>query len=334
MRKVILIGLVLILAGTLAAQQPMNNDSIIKLIQAGLSEDLIVSTINASPAGYDTSVDGLIELKSAGVSEKVMAAIMAKTIGGTPAASATTAVATAPAQAQDGRPRIAILDITPAEGARTIGSFETVVDDSSYRDGYYYWRGRRYASVERYNEARASDVLRDLFTTEFLTQGAGRIRVMERSQLDAIRGEQDLGQSGEVDTATAVSMGKLAGVRYMVTGRITRFAQRGNNMSTGWGVGRIVGRATGSGLAGAVAGSVRVGNARFEGRLDMRIIDVETGEIVSVAFDEGTSGNVSFNIAGGGNNILYDDTIVSQVFEPIVRTITPKLISGLLSSAY
>ena len=53
----------------LVAQQSLNNDSIIKLVKAGLSDDLIVSTISASPGTYDTSADGLIALKSAGASD-------------------------------------------------------------------------------------------------------------------------------------------------------------------------------------------------------------------------------------------------------------------------
>jgi hypothetical protein len=60
------------------AQQAMNNDSIVKMVKAGLSDDLIVTTINASPGTYDTSADGIIALKTAGVGDKVIAAIVAK----------------------------------------------------------------------------------------------------------------------------------------------------------------------------------------------------------------------------------------------------------------
>jgi hypothetical protein len=60
------------------AQQAMNNDSIVKMVRAGLSDDLIVTTINASPGAYDTSTDGIIALKAAGVSDKVVAAIVAR----------------------------------------------------------------------------------------------------------------------------------------------------------------------------------------------------------------------------------------------------------------
>jgi hypothetical protein len=60
------------------AQQALNNDSVIKLVKAGLSEDLIVSTINASPGIYDTSANGLIALKTANASDKVVTAIVMK----------------------------------------------------------------------------------------------------------------------------------------------------------------------------------------------------------------------------------------------------------------
>jgi hypothetical protein len=78
MRKGVLAILFLATCSFLAAQQVMNNDSVIKLVKAGLSDDLIVTTINSSPGAYDTSADGLIALKTAGASDKVVAAIVAK----------------------------------------------------------------------------------------------------------------------------------------------------------------------------------------------------------------------------------------------------------------
>jgi hypothetical protein len=68
----------------LIAQQALNNDAVIKLVKAGLSDDLIVSTINASIGTYNTSTDGIIALKAAGVSDKVVAAVVAKASAPTP----------------------------------------------------------------------------------------------------------------------------------------------------------------------------------------------------------------------------------------------------------
>jgi hypothetical protein len=72
----------------LIAQQALNNDSIVKLVKAGLSDDLIVSTINASPGNYDTTADGVIALKQAGASDKVVAAIVTRATAPPPAVAA------------------------------------------------------------------------------------------------------------------------------------------------------------------------------------------------------------------------------------------------------
>lgn len=102
MRKSVLAVLFLSACSFLAAQQAMNNDAVIKLVKAGLSDDLIVSTINASPAAYDTSADGIIALKAAGVSDKVVAAIVSK--AASPAAPAVAPPPPPPAPAASPRP--------------------------------------------------------------------------------------------------------------------------------------------------------------------------------------------------------------------------------------
>jgi hypothetical protein len=98
MRKSLIALLFLAFCPLLIAQQALNNDSIVKLVKAGLSDDLIVTTINASPGTFDTSANGLIALKQAGASDKVISAILSKSAGTTPAA-ATSAPAPTPAPA-------------------------------------------------------------------------------------------------------------------------------------------------------------------------------------------------------------------------------------------
>ncbi len=112
MRKSILAIVFLAICPLMLAQQALNNDAVIKLVKAGLSDDLIVTTINASPGTYDTSANGLIALKSAGVSDKVVAAIVTKT--NSPAQNAPSPSA-APQQS-DSEPT------QPAEAGTTSGS--------------------------------------------------------------------------------------------------------------------------------------------------------------------------------------------------------------------
>jgi len=78
----ILLGFAFLLAcPILLAQQTLDNDAIIKLAKAGRSDEQIITTIKASPGNYDISMYALDVLRTAGISEKVLEAIVRKTSG-------------------------------------------------------------------------------------------------------------------------------------------------------------------------------------------------------------------------------------------------------------
>jgi hypothetical protein len=101
MRKCFFAVVFLAFCPLLFAQQALDNNAIVKLIKAGLSDDLIVNTINLSPGNYDTTANGLIALKKANASDKVIGAILLKASGAAPAASNPSA---APATQASGLP--------------------------------------------------------------------------------------------------------------------------------------------------------------------------------------------------------------------------------------
>lgn len=74
-------------------------------------------------------------------------------------------------------------------------------------------------------------------------------RVVDRAEIQKLLGEQDLGEAGRVDAATAAKIGKLVGARYMIAGTFVDLY------------------------------------GRF--RMDARIINVETSEILKVVKAEG-----------------------------------------------
>ncbi len=82
--------------------------------------------------------------------------------------------------------------------------------------------------------------IQQMLLTEFAVNSA--LRVVERSRLRALMDEQDLGSSGRVDQGTAARLGRLVGARYMVLGGFVDFY-----------------------------GDLRI---------DARVVNVETGEIV------------------------------------------------------
>ena len=67
----------------------MSNDTVLRMHNAGLADDLILQTIAAQPGRYDTTPDALITLKEAGISDPVLTAMSNKQrhqISGTPIA--------------------------------------------------------------------------------------------------------------------------------------------------------------------------------------------------------------------------------------------------------
>jgi hypothetical protein len=65
---------------TIYAQEPnrvLTNVDIINMAKSGIADQIIILSIQKSPAKFDTSPDALIQLKTAGVSDAVMTAMMA-----------------------------------------------------------------------------------------------------------------------------------------------------------------------------------------------------------------------------------------------------------------
>ena len=116
----------------------------------------------------------------------------------------------------------------------------------------------------------------------------GSFRVIERKQLDTVLAEQDFAQSNRADpsAATLAKIGKIKGVKYIISGSITKFATE----SRGGAV-----RIKGIGLGGK--------KAKSEVNLTARVIDVTSGEIVASVKGHGESskgGGASFATSGFG----------------------------------
>jgi hypothetical protein len=54
----------------------MDNESVMKMVNAGLGDELIIQTINTQPGHYATDADSLVILKTTGVSDRVITAMI------------------------------------------------------------------------------------------------------------------------------------------------------------------------------------------------------------------------------------------------------------------
>jgi len=105
--------------------------------------------------------------------------------------------------------------------------------------------------------------------------------VIEREELDEILKEQGLGQTGLVTPQSAAQVGQLLGVQRIITGSITEFGSKENKV--------------GGGIGGFNLG-VSTTTARVT--VDIRIVNVNTGEIVLAKSAEGEDSSTGLDNVG------------------------------------
>ena len=129
----------------------------------------------------------------------------------------------------------------------------------------------------------------DLIVNELVT--AGTYRVIERNRLDEILTEQDLGESGRANPASAAKVGKILGVNAMIVSSITQFGTEKKKKGIGGAFSKIGG--FGGGSYGTQKGKAKVA-------IDARIVDTTTGEILAVAKGTGESSRSGLMLGGYG----------------------------------
>jgi len=119
----------------------------------------------------------------------------------------------------------------------------------------------------------------------------GGADVYSRTDLEKVMSEQKFQQSGLVDENTMVQVGKLAGVKYIITGSIDSVTQKYEDYEDH---NKNKKQQSGGGLAGMlVSAAIDAGKSAMSGmkittRVTFKVIDVETGKIVASVQKEET----------------------------------------------
>ena len=153
------------------------------------------------------------------------------------------------------------------------------------------WRG------DNLGRAAADEQVTQLFRS-------GSFSVIERSQLEAVLAEQDLGASGAVDSSTAARIGELLGVQLILTGSITQFSVERT-----------------SGGIRSLGASV----SRAESIVDVRLVNTTTGEIMLAESGEGrkTFGGLAFR--GSGVEREFDAGTAQEALRPAIEEVAEKI---------
>jgi curli biogenesis system outer membrane secretion channel CsgG len=140
----------------------------------------------------------------------------------------------------------------------------------------------------------------------------GTYSVIERSQLEAILKEQDLGASGRVDASTAAEIGRILGVQAVIIGSITQFD--------------LERKESGGGAFG-----VSVSNDETEAyvKLSARVVNTTTAEIMMVAEGNGkadqSDNTTSVFGIGGGSSTDNEGKLFTQATEQAIDQVVGSL---------
>ncbi len=118
----------------------------------------------------------------------------------------------------------------------------------------------------------------------------GAFTIVERTNLEAVMREQDLGASGRVNPSTAAEIGQLVGAEYIVLGTVTEYSEQAGR--TGGGVNlrgiNIGGRSTNLGVGGS--------RTQAYIAVDLRVVNANTGELAFVRSVEGRTSDTGVNL--------------------------------------
>lgn len=110
-----------------------------------------------------------------------------------------------------------------------------------------------------------------------------RFSVLERKELGSVIGELQLGESGIVDQRTRNKLGRIKGAKYLVAATVSSFEFNTEGSDAGI---RVMGFSVGGKKQSAYVA------------VDLKVIEVETGEIIDSRTIEATSSSGGLRLAG------------------------------------
>lgn len=257
-----------LLAGVVPAASAQSADTpvdqVIALEKSGLSDDLIIRAIARDKLHGDLGTSDMLKLKNAGVSDRVITAMMEGPPA--PAAGAAPMPVAAPVSAVDPRASMRRAAIDEFDWATVSTSVQAI-----FGTNVDIGKGIRALLTKRLQEA-------------------GRIRLVERAKVDTVMKEQDFGASNRVRQGTNARIGQILGADVYLMGDIVAFGRddRDKRLSLG-----------AFGFGGPLGG-VRIGKKEDKAvvTINYRLVDAETSEVIDSGEASGESKRKSSGLGG------------------------------------
>jgi curli biogenesis system outer membrane secretion channel CsgG len=152
----------------------------------------------------------------------------------------------------------------------------------------------------------------------------GRFRLVERTELGSVLGEQDLAASGRIAAPSGAKTGNVLGAEYLVQVVVTDYES--NTSGKDGGVGGLLKNKV------PLLGGVKAGSSQGRVGLNIRLIDAETSEITFTKQIEAVIKETNFGVAGIG---FGSDMALGGFFASYAKTpIGQAVIAGINEGVY
>ncbi|MBI4054548.1 MAG: hypothetical protein HY402_00285 [Elusimicrobia bacterium] len=156
----------------------------------------------------------------------------------------------------------------------------------------------------KYGQARLGTAASDVLITELAK--TGKFIVVEREKLSRLMEEQKLGMSGGVDPVTAARVGRILGLSAIVTGAVSQFGVR---------------------TEGSEYLLVQSKRQVAEATVDIRAVDVETGQVLYADSGKGRAKKSWGGVLGLGTRGGYDETLEGEALRAAIVQFVDNIVS-------
>jgi curli biogenesis system outer membrane secretion channel CsgG len=285
-------------------------DAIIALVKGKMNENLVLKMIQTEGKVYKLSAADMLKLQQAGVSERIIEAMMNPSAAGA-GESGDAARTSAPAPEAAPVPTLSVSSPRPPAKRRlAVMPF----DHSAVSQWVHYWFRHDY---------NVGNGIRAMLTTRLARSKS--IVLLERARLDALEKEMKMNNTSMVNQGTKVKMGRVSGADCMLLGDIVIFGRDDKAERS---------RSTTSALTRSVFNRTRIfgRNVGTMGQFSkeekavvaiaLRIVDTETGEVLETAEARGESKRSSKNwdsfVLADGNASSQSVDMTSSNFEATI----------------
>jgi len=241
----------------------------------GLSENLIIKTLQRENKPANLTTADLVKLKNAGVSENIIGVLLDPASAPAPAAAAAPAAAPPPPPPAPEPAPVAVS--APPPGPPTAAQLQAQ---------------KKRVIVDEFDYSTVKTQVQAVFNTQqdigkgiraMLTKriaDANNLVVVERAKIQNIMKEQDFNASNRVKQGSGARVGNISGADAMLSGDIVIFGRDDKKRSV-----------KGGGMFGSVIGGIAASKNEDKAVvvIDYRLIDAETSEVIATGEARGES---------------------------------------------